>query len=128
MATYNFLRESEVYLVYGGNQYRVDVYPNMSCSQTFTEESYPVKTLHNQSLMFEGSSIARANPANFDFTIPSLRENDLDIVLDLLLDYDTSLGQQLIKTFDLYTTAFPAPLLAVKIQNLENHHSFKILA
>lgn len=102
MATYNFLRESEVYLVYGGNQYRVDVYPNISCSQTFTEESYPVKTLHNQSLMFEGSSITRANPANFEFTIPSLRENDLDVILDLLMDYDTSSGQQLIKTFDLY--------------------------
>jgi len=91
MASYSFLKDAKVYLVYGTDQILLDI-SNVSFSQTFTETSYPVKTLHNQS-MFEGSVINKANPANFDLTIPALLENDLRVLFDRLLDYSS---------FDLY--------------------------
>ena len=96
---YNFKKETKLYLVYGGSQYLVDI-SDISFSQTFTENSHPVKTLHEQTNMFEASTINKANPANFEFSIPILRESDLSIVLDLLLDYDSS-GHN-INYFDLY--------------------------
>lgn len=101
MPSYNFLREAKVYIVYGGNQYNVDI-SNVSFSQTFTEESYVVKTLHTQTNMFEGSVINTANPANFSLTLPMLRESDFSIVFDLLIDYDAT-GSNL-KSFDLYVS------------------------
>jgi len=52
--------------------------------------------------MFQGTSITKANPANFSFSIHLTEEKDESIVLDLLTDYDTSTGEQLLKSFDLY--------------------------
>ena len=62
----------------------------------------PVKTLHDQTKMFQGTSVTKANPANFSFTIHLTTEKDENIVLDLLTDYDTSTGEQLLKSFDMY--------------------------
>jgi len=93
MANYSFIKDAKVYLVSGTEQVLLDI-SNVSFSQTFTETSYPVKTLHNQS-MFEGSVINKANPANFDLTIPALLEADLRVLFDKLLDYSS---------FDLYIT------------------------
>jgi len=93
MANYSFIKDAKVYLVSGTDQVLLDI-SNVSFSQTFTETSYPVKTLHNQS-MFEGSVINKANPANFDLTIPALLEADLRVLFDKLLDYSS---------FDLYIT------------------------
>jgi hypothetical protein len=91
MATFNFLKEAQLYIVSGGLQYNIDI-ESISFSQTFTDNSYSVKTLHDQD-MFEGSVINKANPANFEFKTFFLKENDLDIVIDRLVDYNT---------FDLY--------------------------
>ena len=63
MSGFNFLRESEVHIVYGSNRYNVKVTPELSFNQTFAEDAYSVKTLHNQSKMFEGATITKANPA-----------------------------------------------------------------
>ena len=52
--------------------------------------------------MFSGTSITKANPANFSFVIHLTEEKDESIVLDLLTDYDTSTGEQLLKSFDMY--------------------------
>ena len=93
MANYSFLKDAKVHLVSGTDQILLDI-SNVSFSQTFTETSYPVKTLHNQS-MFEGSVINKANPANFELTIPALLESDLRVLFDKLLDYSS---------FDLYIT------------------------
>ena len=93
MANYSFIKDAKVYLVSGTEQVLLDI-SNVSFSQTFTETSYPVKTLHNQS-MFEGSVINKANPANFELTIPALLEADLRVLFDKLLDYSS---------FDLYIT------------------------
>ena len=91
MANYSFLKEAEVYLDYGSVLNRIDI-SSVSFSQTIAEESYSVKTIQNQA-MFEGSIINKANPANFEITIPALREDDNKKVFDRLLDYNS---------FDLY--------------------------
>ena len=100
MATYNILKEAEVYIVYSGSRYRLDVTTDLSFSQTFTDKTYPQKTLHEQHKMHEASNIKKANPADFEFTIPALTQNALDVVFNLLVDYKT--GTNTLNTFDLY--------------------------
>lgn len=100
MAAYNFLRESSVHLVYGGSRYNLKTTPNISFSQTFAEDAYQVKTLHDQTKMSQGTSITKANPADFSFAVHLTTEKDESIVLDLLVDYDST-GSN-IKSFDLY--------------------------
>ena len=102
MTSYNFLRESKVHLVHGGNRYLLVTAPDVSFSQTFAEDAYEVKTLHDQTKMFQGTSITKANPANFSFSIFLTTEKDETIVKALLTDYDATEGQTRIKTFDLY--------------------------
>ena len=102
MAEYNFLRESKLHIHYGSGRYNVKTTPNLSFSQTFAEDAYEVKTLHDQTKMFSGTSVTKANPANFSFAIHLTTEKDENIVLDLLTDYDTSSGEQLLKSFDMY--------------------------
>jgi len=52
--------------------------------------------------MFQGTTITKANPANFNFAVHLTQEKDESIVKSLLTDYDTSNGEQLLKSFDLY--------------------------
>ena len=105
MSGFNFLRESELHIVQGGNRYNVKITPALSFGQTFAEEAYQVKTLHDQTKMFSGTSITKANPANFSFETHLTTEKDESIVLDLLTDYDTSSGEQLLKSFDIYVVS-----------------------
>lgn len=105
MLTYNFKRESKVYVVRNGLRYLLDVYPDLSFSQTFEETTVPVKTLHSQYDMFENAVITKANPANFNFTVPILYQADMNILFELLLDYDNTSGEALLKTADLYIEA-----------------------
>ena len=102
MAAYNFRRESYVFIVQGGSRYSIKTTPYVSISQTFAEDSYTVKTLHAQTKMFDGTTITKANPANFSFGVYLTEEKDETIVKSLLTEYDTSSGEQLVKTFDLY--------------------------
>lgn len=102
MAAYNFKKHVKVYIVFGGLQYRIDV-SDISFSQTFTENSYDVKTLHEPDQMFEGSTINKANPANYNFSLPLIQESDYDILFDLILSYDSDVAySKNIKSFDLY--------------------------
>ena len=78
----------------------LDVQEDINFSQTFTDNTYPQKTIHEQHKLHEASSIKKANPANFSFTIPALTENDLDVVFNLLVDYKS--GESTLNTFDLY--------------------------
>ena len=96
--SYSFLKESKLYLVYGGNKYRIYTNSAITFNQTFAEDSYPVKTLHDQSKMFEGSTITKANPANFSFEVPLTTEKDESIVITLLSD----LTDAQLKSFDIY--------------------------
>ncbi|RZK44450.1 MAG: hypothetical protein EOO61_03770, partial [Hymenobacter sp.] len=102
MAIYNFKKDTKVYIVRGANRYTLDVYPDFNFSQTFDETAVPVKTLHSQFDMAENAVITKANPANFNFTVPILYENDLNIVFDLLLDYETGVPEATLKTADIY--------------------------
>ena len=102
MTSYNFLRESKVHLVYGGSRYLIKTTPDVSFSQTFAEDAYEVKTLHDQTKMFQGTSITKANPADFSFTIYLTTEKDETIVKSLLTDYDATEGQTRVNSFDLY--------------------------
>ena len=102
MTSYNFLRESNVHLVYGGSRYLLKTTPDVSFSQTFAEDAYEVKTLHDQTKMFQGTSITKANPADFSFTVSLTTEKDETIVKSLLTDYDATEGQTRINSFDLY--------------------------
>ena len=105
MSGFNFLRESELHIVHGSNRYNVKITPNLSFSQTFAEDAYQVKTLHDQTKMFSGTTVTKANPANFSFETHLTLEKDESIVLDLLTDYDTSSGEQLLKSFDMYVVS-----------------------
>jgi len=97
--SHSFLKESKLYIVYGGNKYRIYTTTALNFSQTFAEDSYPVKTLHDQSKMLEGSTITKANEANFSFTVPLTIEKDESIVLDLLSDL---VDNEQLKSFDMY--------------------------
>jgi len=102
MTAYNLLRESSVHIVHNGSRYLLKTTPEVSFSQTFAEDAYEVKTLHDQTKMFQGTSVTKANPANFSFAVHLTQEKDESIVKSLLTDYDTSNGEQLLKSFDLY--------------------------
>jgi hypothetical protein len=52
--------------------------------------------------MFQGTSITKANPADFSFTIYLTTEKDETIVKSLLTDYDATEGQTRVNSFDLY--------------------------
>ena len=105
MSGFNFLRESEIHIVYGSNRYNVKITPQLSFTQTFAEDAYSVKTLHNQSKMFRGTSITKANPANFSFATHLTTEKDEQIVLELLTDIVTTTGDQQLKSFDLFVVS-----------------------
>ena len=104
--SHSFLRESKLYIVYGGNRYRIFTTTAISFSQTFAEDSYPVKTLHDQSKMFEGSTITKANPAQFSFTVPLTVEKDESIVMDLITDLvatsESDIEHQQLKSFNMF--------------------------
>ena len=104
--SYSFLRESKLYIVYGGIKYRIYTSSAISLDQTFAEESYSVKTLHDQSKMFEGSKITKANSANFSFDVPLTIEKNESIMLTLATELDTTpeggITVQKLKSFDAY--------------------------
>lgn len=70
----------------------LEVGPELTFNQTFTEDSFSTKTIHTDDY-FESSTITKANQANFEFTVPALKETDFDIIKDKLVDCST---------FDLY--------------------------
>jgi hypothetical protein len=92
--------------VNGGNKYRIYTSTSIAFNQTFAEDSYSVKTLHDQSKMFENTSITKANPASFNFDVPLTIEKDESIVIDLLSDInetvDSNITTQQLKSFDVY--------------------------
>ena len=104
--SHSFLKESKLYLEYSGTKYRIYTTAAISFSQTFAEDSYPVKTLHDQSKMVEGTVINKANPAQFSFEVPLTAEKDESIVMDLITDLvSTSVSDietQQLKEFDAY--------------------------
>jgi hypothetical protein len=83
------LTQAEITALYSntdsGTRYELDVLPDLSFGQTFNEKSTSVKTLHSQDF-FEASTIVKANPASFNFTMPLLQQNDNKVAFSRLLD------------------------------------------
>ena len=103
MPSYNFEKESEVHIVFGGLRYKMTV-SSISFSQTFAQNNYPVKTLYNQNFLFDGSVINKANPAEFELSFPALKDTDFRTIFNLLVHYDNTGPRAFhtLNTFDLY--------------------------
>jgi hypothetical protein len=67
---YNFKKDIQVYVEYGGDIIPIDVYPDITFSQTFNENDHNKKTLHEPLNLNKGATIVEANTANFSFTTP----------------------------------------------------------
>lgn len=96
---YNFKRTLNLYIVRSGIQHSIEIYPDIAFSQTYSEEAYGVRTLHNLSHLHEAATITRARPANFSFTYPLRDQTTKPILLSLGADFTD--GTSCV-TFDLY--------------------------
>lgn len=101
---YNFKKNAKLYIVElnasgsATNQHSIEIYSDITASQTFDEQSYKRKTLHNLTHLHEHAIVNNANVANFSFTTPLLDVATTPIVLTLASDYST--GN--IVSFDIY--------------------------
>lgn len=97
---YNFKKNAKLYIVENGNKHSIEVYSDLSASQTFDEQSYGLKTLHDQTALHQGAVISKANVANFSFTTPihNVASGTTPIVLTLGGVYTGGT----IASFDLY--------------------------
>lgn len=95
---FNFKKNSKVFLVQNGLRYRVEVYPDLSASQTFDEQGYKRKTLHNQIDLHDHAVVVKANVANFSMTVPVFDQASMQKELELSSLYTD--GQA--PSFDLY--------------------------
>jgi len=97
--SYSFLKESKLFIVYGGNKYRIYTTTALDFSQTVAQDSYPVKTLHNQARMVEKANITTANAADFSFQVPLTKEKDESPIIALIQGLDS---EQQLTSFDIY--------------------------
>ena len=95
---YNFIKNTKVFLVQSGLRYKLEVYPDLSVSQTFDEQGYKRKTLHALADLHDHAVVVKANPANFSMTVPVFDQATIQKELELSCDY--SGGQA--PSFDLY--------------------------
>lgn len=95
---YNFKRNSKLYLVYEGLKYKLEIYPDLSMSQTFNEQGVPRKTLHDQTALHEHAVIVKANAASFSFTVPFFNQSTIQKELELSTSYTNGVAPY----FDLY--------------------------
>lgn len=85
---YNFKKNAKLYYVdSSNNRYSLDVYADISASQTYDEQSYRQKTLHSLNSLHEAAVISKALPANFSFTSPILDEASTPPLLLLATQY-----------------------------------------
>lgn len=90
MPAFNFQKNTKLALVLPGTQvYEVFPENGISFGQTFTEETSSVNTVHSPQY-FERSTIVKANPASFSFTVNLLKEstNSASVLYDRLLAAD----------------------------------------
>ena len=95
---YNFKKNAKAYIVSGTQQYQIDIYNDISASQTFDEQSYKRKTLHALNDLHDHAVVNNANPANFSFTTPIPDSASTPIVLTLGGTY----AGGIVSSFDLY--------------------------
>ena len=101
---YNIRKNAKAYIVYYDSaqdvykQYQVEIYNDITASQTFDEQGYKRKTLHSLVSVHDHATVNSANPANFSFTTPLLSISEAPIFLSL--GGDCSSGT--LNSFDLY--------------------------
>jgi putative transposon-encoded protein len=101
---YNFKKNIKLYIVelnssgVPTNKHLVEIYNDISASQTFDEQSYKQKSLHNLVHLHDQAVVNNANIANFSFTTPILNIATTPLVLSLGGDYSTGT----IVNFDIY--------------------------
>ena len=101
---YNFKKNAKLYIVElnasgtATNQHSIEIYSDISASQTLDEQSSPTKTLHSPTSLHEYAVVNSANAANFSFTTPVLNITTTPIVLTLAREYSTGT----ITNFDMY--------------------------
>lgn len=113
---YNFKKEAKVYAYYGGALYKLDIYPDISFSQTFKETDYKKKTLHTPLEVYQGGQLCEANNVNFSFTTP-LRTTTENTAWYFLMGPEYSTGT--IPSFDLYIQ-LPSTIYKIEIAVIEN--------
>jgi hypothetical protein len=79
-------------------KYPIEIYPDISISQTFDEQGYKRKTLHALNDLHEGATISKANTANFSFTTPITNLSNSPVLLSL----GTSYSEGNVSNFDMY--------------------------
>jgi hypothetical protein len=90
---YNFKKNAKLYIVElnaNGSAFRqhsIEIYSDITASQTLDEQSSPTKTLHNQTYLHDYAVVNGANAANFSFTTPLLNITTVPIVLALGREY-----------------------------------------
>jgi hypothetical protein len=90
---YNFKKNAKLYIVElnaNGSAFRqhsIEIYSDITASQTFDEQSSPTKTLHNQTYLHDYAVVNSANAANFSFTTPIPNITTIPIVLALGREY-----------------------------------------
>lgn len=73
---YNFKKNAKLYIVElddsgaATNQHSIEIYSDITASQTFDEQGYKRKTLHSLTDLHEHAVVNNANVANFSFTTP----------------------------------------------------------
>jgi len=95
---YNFKKNAKAYIVHEGATHRIDLYSDITASQTFDEQGYKRKTLHNLTDLHDHAVVNKANPANFSFTTPIPNSETNPIVLTLGSSYSSGT----VNSFDLY--------------------------
>lgn len=95
---YNFKKNSKLYLVQNGLKYKIEIYPDFSASQTFDEQGYRRKTLHDQAAVHDHAVIVKASPANFSFTVPFFDQPSVQKEIELATTYTNGV----VSSFDLY--------------------------
>ena len=72
---------------------------SLNISQTFTEKTFPQKTIGSPLSLIEAGTTNKANPANFSFKVPILKDSlQTPVILDLL----TGISNNNLKTFTLW--------------------------
>lgn len=102
MPSYSFKHNCKVYIVSGSQRWKIEVYPDLDFSQTFSEKAINVKTLHDQNAMFEEAVIISANPANFSFTVLLPTGDDFNIIGDWLTQRNNTGSDEALYSYDMY--------------------------
>lgn len=102
MSDYSFLKNSKLYIVRGTSRYKLEIYPDLSFSQTVEEQQRSVKTLHEQHAMFDAAIINKANPADLSFTVLLVEGNDFKVVGDWLTTLVGTTSDRALETYDVF--------------------------